>query len=247
MLAATLLAVASCSWSNPGHDRFMGTDAAVEDFRDIPAPVRARLRERMRKHDFDDIATISADNIKGAAEYGDLRNMHFGQNKMCGTVERKWKPDHKEMGIVYCEAEHCVIVPTVCGNIAMVTRRTPLAGRPNEGAVGATGGGSAPGVAMGDPGIDYEALPPTGAGSSTNNAPATFAGGSAVSGTTGGSYGSGAYASSVPVLGAGSIGYGGGFIGPAAVTPAVPEPATWASLLGGLALVAGLARRRARG
>jgi hypothetical protein len=247
MIAATLLAVASCSWTNPGHDRFTGTDAAVEDFHDIPAPVRAVLRDRMRRHDFDDIATITNDRIKGAAEYGELRDMHFGANKMCKTVERKWKPDHKEVGIVYCEADHCLIVPTVCGNIAMVTRRRPggAAGRPEEGVVATSAGGGAPAAVALLPLPSLDNLPPTGAG-----VPATFAAGSV--GNTGG-IGSGITASSIPVLGAGQgIGQGGGFIGGGGIVgggtvPAVPEPATWASLIAGLATIGWFTRRRIRG
>ena len=209
----------------------------------VTEPVRARLRQRMQAHDFDDIATIGADQIKGAAEYDDLRGMHFGKNRMCGTVTRHWKPDHREVGIVYCEADHCLIVPTVCGNIAQVTRRQGVAKRPeeHEGGVATAGGGSAPGGAAGDPLPSLDNMPPTGAGISSDAGSFAANSGGTPSVT----------ASSIPVLTAGQgIVSGGGFIGGGVVggiaVPAVPEPATWASLLAGLAALGWRVRRRPR-
>jgi hypothetical protein len=145
---------AQCSWDRPGVDPFMGNiPAAVDRYTDIPADVRARLKARMAKRQYDEIATIRRDSITGRHRYSEeLRDMHFGQGRVCRTVTRtRWAPDTVERGLVYCEAEHCIIVPTVCRNVSRVTR---LPGGP----VAAPGGeGGLPGTLLAGPG---SALPP---------------------------------------------------------------------------------------
>jgi hypothetical protein len=55
--------------------------------------------------------------------------MHFGAGRVCATVDRSaWPADRVERGLVYCEGEHCLIVPTVCGNVSRVTRVVRPAG-----------------------------------------------------------------------------------------------------------------------
>jgi hypothetical protein len=34
----------------------------------------------------------------------------------------KWKQDHQEMGLVYCEGQTCILVPTICNNVSRVKR-----------------------------------------------------------------------------------------------------------------------------
>lgn len=115
--------------------------AAVDRYTDIPADVRARLKARMGQRQYDEIATIRRDSITGTHRYGaEIRDMHFGQGRVCRTVTRSgWAPDTVERGLVYCEAEHCIIVPTVCRNVSRITRLPggPAAGKGGAGAPGA--------------------------------------------------------------------------------------------------------------
>lgn len=126
----TPLIIAACSWADPGANPYTGpVPAAVESYADIPADVRQRLRARMERRDYDDVALITRESIAGGSEYTDLRGMHFGapaaggRPRVCLQVDRSaWQPDQAERGLVYCEAEHCLIVPTVCRNVSRVTR-----------------------------------------------------------------------------------------------------------------------------
>ena len=123
LLVASSVTLPSCSWDRPGVDPYVGEiEAAVDRYRDIPSEVRARLKEKMRKRAYDDIATITRDTIEGRQRYSNLRDMHFGQGRICREVTRaKWGPRAIERGLVYCEGEHCLIVPTVCRNVSRVT------------------------------------------------------------------------------------------------------------------------------
>ena len=117
--------VARCSWDRPGADPFMGAvPAAVDRYTDIPAEVRERLKARMARRDFDELATIRRDSITGRYRYAsEIRDMHFGNGRVCRSVTRaQWAPEAVERGLVYCEAEHCIIVPTICRNVSRVTR-----------------------------------------------------------------------------------------------------------------------------
>jgi hypothetical protein len=123
MLVAATVTLPSCSWDKPGADPYMGSmEAAVDRYRDIPPDVRDRLKARMRTRAYDDIATIGRDKIEGKRSYSNLRDMHFGNGRICRQVTRtKWLSTAVERGLVYCEGEHCLIVPTVCRNVSRVT------------------------------------------------------------------------------------------------------------------------------
>jgi len=128
VLAASTAVLPTCSWDSPGARPFMGdVVAAVDGYSDIPAPVRAALKQRMARRDYDDIAVIRRDTIVGKHRYGaELRDMHFGSGQVCRTITRsKWGTSAEERGLVYCEGDHCVIVPTVCRNVSRVTRVAP--------------------------------------------------------------------------------------------------------------------------
>ncbi len=128
MLVAATVTLPSCSWDKPGADPYMGSmEAAVDRYRDIPPDVRDRLKARMRTRAYDDIATIGRDKIEGKRSYSNLRDMHFGNGRICRQVTRtKWLSTAVERGLVYCEGEHCLIVPTVCRNVSRITADTPL-------------------------------------------------------------------------------------------------------------------------
>ena len=270
VLAAALAASAGslpvCSWDRPGHNPFMGdTVAAVDRYADIPAPVRAALKRRMAARQYDEVATIRRDSIEGRYSYGDLRDMHFGQGQVCRTVTRdKWAPGAVERGLVYCESEHCLIVPTVCRNVSRVTR----APQPPAAAAG-TGAGAAPGAepataAAPAGGAGPESSEPSFARSGAGSP--SFADLSRVESTAG--FGQPARSASVALSGAGfdgsvsglprSSGASGGLpalalaaapIAPAPLMPAplvpVPEPSTCALMALGVGLLA-LRVRRAR-
>ena len=148
--SSTSAGPALCSWDRPGHDSFMGdVPAAVDRYTDIAPAVRERLKARMRAHDYDDVVEISRDRIAGNADYEPgIRDMHFGQGRVCGSVSRSgWLEDHRERALVYCEGQDCVMVPTVCRNVSRIAR-----------VPGSGGGGARP------PGDDELVFDPPGAG-----------------------------------------------------------------------------------
>lgn len=171
-VAASAATLPVCSWDSPGANAFKGdTVAAVDRYVDIPAPVRAALKQRMAARQFDEVAAIRRDNIEGRHVYTGLRDMHFGRGQVCRTVTRdKWPADAVERGLVYCESDHCLIVPTVCRNVSRVTRAPTPPGDAHPGAAAAT---DAPPPADGELQFD-----PPGAGvARMDNLPRTLASG----------------------------------------------------------------------
>jgi len=139
---ATSAALPSCSWDHPGNNPFMGdVIAAVDDYKDIPAATRAKLKARMAKLDFDEFVVIDRDHVSGVAQYGSqITDMHFGTSGMCKTVTRqKWGPKMQERGLVYCEDGQCILVPTVCRNVSRIKREdnSPLTIAPGAGVAAA--------------------------------------------------------------------------------------------------------------
>lgn len=121
--------VASCNWDRPGHNPFMGdVVAAIDRYIDIPTPVRMRLKQRMQTRQYDDLVDIRRDEIVGDYRYEPgIRDMHFGVDRVCREVTRaNWSPQAHERGLVYCEDEHCILVPTVCRNVSRIERRPTL-------------------------------------------------------------------------------------------------------------------------
>ena len=127
MIAAAALAVgtviSTCSWDRPGVDPFMGdVVTAVDRYTDIPPRVRQTLKGRMFARQYDEVAEITGSEIRGEFLYDNLRDMHFGEGRICRKVTRNWDPRTVERGLVYCEEGHCLIVPTVCRNVSRITR-----------------------------------------------------------------------------------------------------------------------------
>jgi hypothetical protein len=121
-----------CAWDHPGANPYRGDPiVAVADYPMAPA-TRAALVDQMRQHQYVTIATITRDDIDG---YENMRDMHSGHGVMChGVVDRRaWRAADVQRGLVYCSADVCVIVPTICNNVSLVDRK-PVAGvaRPEE-------------------------------------------------------------------------------------------------------------------
>lgn len=126
LLAALAIASAPapCSWEHPGANKYQpAPHYAVADYH-LDAETAGRLQYRLQTHQYDEVVVITRDSI-GDGKYTDLREMHFGQGKVChGPVVRTgWQQDHTEIGLVYCEGDVCIIVPTICNNVSLVTRR----------------------------------------------------------------------------------------------------------------------------
>jgi hypothetical protein len=142
VIAAAGATLPQCSWDRPGANAFTGdVVAAVDRYKDIPAATRAKLKARMEQRQYDEIAVIGRNSITGKATYSpEIRDMHFGAGTVCRTVTRsRWDAKAEERGLVYCEDEHCLIVPTVCRNVSRVTRlkKAPTTAAVSPGVTGA--------------------------------------------------------------------------------------------------------------
>ena len=261
----------SCNWNRPGVNPFTGdVVAAVDRYTDIPLEVRGRLKSRMAKREYDDMVTIRRDGIAGRMGYEyspAIRDMHFGPGKVCRTVTRKsWSSKTVERGLVYCDSGQCILVPTVCRNVSRIARRGVSDGSAGGDGGGGGGGTSGDGASPGAFGSGGGAAdgPNVAALGGAPGGESTGAGASSTAAAAGGGASDGAAASagSPASLGTGTGGVPGVIYGPGAggggvlIVPgtgpavsAIPEPQTWALMLGGLgtlgAFVA-LARRRVR-
>ena len=174
--SASTAALPQCGWDKPGVNPFMGdVVAAVDRYADIPVETRAKLKARLQAREYDDIAVIRRDAIKGKADYKpEIRDMHFGEGSVCRTVTRaKWTPAMEELGLVYCEADHCILVPTVCRNVSRVTRlSSPLDPAPAAGPFAPTDGVASAAPASGPTPLNFDA---PAAGPLSAAAPGSFA------------------------------------------------------------------------
>ncbi len=252
-----------CNWDRPGVNPFMGdVVAAVDRYQDIPAATRDKLKARMKARTYDDIAVIERDAIKGQgkAQYApEITDMHFGPGAVCRTVTRtKWTATTQERGLVYCEDGQCILVPTVCRNVSRIKRLDkPAAVAPSQATNVASS--TREGEQHAEP-LEFEA---PGAGPMASAAPDSFAqqagmaslggGGTPSQGGSFASLGGGGSAPSPQVaIGGGSLpslvstgmpALPPGTVRPAegpslpGVTPAVPEPDTWAMIAVGLLVI----------
>ena len=139
MTAALAVTAPVCAWTQPGANPYRGDPVrALADFR-MPGETRRKLGEMMRAHQSTDVAVITRDDIQGRQDYTEMREMHVGRGHLChGPVDRStWTPDRRERALVYCADDTCVIVPTICNNVSLVTRRpqSVAALPPDEGPI----------------------------------------------------------------------------------------------------------------
>lgn len=121
-----MMIIDNCDWNNPGNNPFMGDlPAAVSKYTEIPSEDRAKIIKAMEARKYDDIVLISRTAISGSFKYNpEITNMHFGNGSVCRAVDRsKWKDTHFERGYTYCSGNYCVVVPTVCRNVSIITRK----------------------------------------------------------------------------------------------------------------------------
>jgi len=125
-LAATVAnAPTDCSWDRPGANPYTGTpEAAIDRYTDIPENVRRKLKHRLTYGNPDEMVDIKRDSIAGKYDYAPtIRDMHFGKAELCHTVSRsKWAANRVEPGAVYCADSHCILVPKICGNVSRISR-----------------------------------------------------------------------------------------------------------------------------
>ena len=235
MTTALATTAPGCSWAHPGANPYRGDPVhALADF-SLPDATRTRLRALMIAHRYTDVATISRDDIVGAQGYTDLREMHSGGGQLCkGRVDRSaWAADRRERGLVYCVDDACVIVPTICNNVALVSRKPAQAAQapPDEAPIDiAPAAGPPPPqeVAVApapESGLSQFLAPGDGGGTGGSGAPGLAGGGTGSPGSP---------------LGGGDIPCCSGPVGPAGpppVTPTSPVPELPASM----AWLAGLA------
>lgn len=248
MASSQAVILESCSWDHPGVNPYKGTvNDAIDHYRDLSPELREKFKQRVDKKQFDEVVTITRDQITGVQLYEpNITDMHFGgkttKTELCLTTSRsKWAPTRKEMGLVYCEGETCILIPNICNNVSRI-KRLPDAGI-TTGAHSGEGGNEAQAVA--------EQLAEGGGGGGGG-------GGGSVSEPSQITTGSGETQNSLVSNNSGStfhpftpwnpIDYGGGGGGccwvvtppvtpPIVVPPPVPEPSEWAMMLCGVAFV----------
>jgi hypothetical protein len=253
-LAASAAALPTCSWDHPGQNPFVGNVvAAVDRYTDIPAPVRAELKKRIAERRYDEIAVIKRDAITGRHSYApEIREMHFGRGQVCGTVTRaKWSDAAEELGLVYCESGHCILIPTVCRNVSRITRLAERSAAAAESAPAAPAAGEPAAMSMAEAPPDGELIfEPPAAGGTLALAPLSplAPGGTDLVAT--GPGGVGGNPGLLPLFPLWPSPPAGPSFRPAPLPsvplPPIPEPSSALLMLGGLAGLAGLRALRRR-
>ena len=241
VLSTSLVAApAGCSWAHPGANPYRGDPVhALADF-DLPEATREKLRTLMAEHRYTDVATITRDDIVGVRSYADLREMHSGHGQVChGNVDRSaWSAQRRERGLVYCADDACVIVPTICNNVSLVSRKPDHTAAQDEEPIDIEPAAGPPATAAVPP-----STPPSDTTPPLDFTPIPGGGLPELPESPGGGAGGGGLCCDVgPVnpISPGEPGGPGAPGGPPVNTPpAIPEAPMWTLLLAGLALIFG--------
>ena len=274
ILSTTLVTTPpGCPWTHPGANPYRGDRvAALADF-GLTGEQRRQLATLLRAHRPTDVVTITRDDIvsrSGPQGYTDLREMHSGGGQVChGQVDRSaWAAGRRERALVYCAGDACVIVPDICHNISLVSRRPDRESALDETPIDIEpAAGPRPTPAPQDASSPESEGPlaffptPENGGEAAVPAPADGGGGGGGGGGDGGGSGGGGgdgAGSAGPPIAGGGVPIGGppccvgGPAVPGPVTPpvsplpAVPEPSNALLLLAGLAIAGWRARARGR-
>ncbi|TDP71558.1 MHFG family PEP-CTERM protein [Roseateles toxinivorans] len=126
-LAASVASLPECPWDTRPQSAYTGdVVAALNHYADIPGPVREALKLRLQTHRYDELVRIDRRGIHGAHKYSpELRDVHFAKT-LCAKVSlAQWSEQQMALGMVYCEADYCVLVPTEGRHVSRVTRPLP--------------------------------------------------------------------------------------------------------------------------
>ena len=243
-----------CSWDHPGANRFTGdVREAIRSYKELTPGLRERLAMRAEVKAYDEVVVITRDAIIGEGAYDPgIRRMHFGGNgKVCDTVSReRWKATDLERGLVYCEGEVCVLVPTVCTNVSLIKRTktgdpqfklldVPPTMQTQEGPAHPLSSYMAPLGPLGDtPDTFAMRADPYAPNYYQTHGPGAWGGGRGSQGSPGGGDNEGE--GTTPPVRPGTPGQHG--FPPPPLTP-VPEPSTWATLAAGLVVIIWKMRR----
>ncbi len=245
LILSTALATtpSACSWAHPGANPYHGDPVRALSGFGLPESTRRKLRALIVTHATTDVVTITRDDITGAHGYADLRDMHSGRGQVChGSVDRSaWSTTRRERGLVYCADDACVIVPTICNNVSLVTRKPEREAVVDEGPIDIAPAAGPPPAPVDTPVAEHpeaissgDFLPTPEGGDEAPGLPAApGSGGSPVGGFQG---------SGVPIGGGGApccetAPIGPGSPGGPPVTSPVPEVPAWGLLLAGMALI----------
>jgi len=140
-----------CVWNDRGTHRVtVPVSTLVDHYIDIPKATRDKLKQRIDRFQYDEMATIGKQGVGSDLwRYSGMTYMHFGTGKrVCGQVKTDhWVDGDIERGMVFCQDGHCLIVPTVCSNLARVERLEFLGGKkdtPPAESAGGSGGVTPP-------------------------------------------------------------------------------------------------------
>jgi hypothetical protein len=134
LLIMTLIVAASvhdpCLWDHPGADPYRSNGDVITALKDYKLPTvdMQLIKKKMSAYEYDDMVSITREAISGSPKqhvsYSNLRDMHSGHSVCNGPVKISWASNESQLGLVYCgTGDTCVVVPLICDNVALLTRK----------------------------------------------------------------------------------------------------------------------------